>query len=223
MQVLQGDARSVATCLDSNDELSIGTENYLSYVTRLLSLGQIICKQADAAAELLCKEIGLLTHGQAQLVLYNLKPADKRSLSSFPNSIGFPVQFCDQLYGTLFIKTCVEESVRPTLPLFVAQMLAQMCSCLLFLFDQSLFLHYQTQRIDDLGSVTLTRREQEILALICCGYSEKAIAETLVIAPTTVSKHRQHIYEQLGVHCERDIPLAAYKLGLFSPLRNKAY
>ncbi|TMC26186.1 MAG: hypothetical protein E6J36_03495, partial [Chloroflexi bacterium] len=40
----------------------------------------------------------------------------------------------------------------------------------------------------------------------------------LHIAPATVDTHRKRICEKLGVHSERDIPLAAYRAGLFSIL-----
>jgi DNA-binding NarL/FixJ family response regulator len=62
----------------------------------------------------------------------------------------------------------------------------------------------------------LTKREREVLALMCRGYNQEAIADLLCISPATVGKHRQHIYEQLGVHCERDALLVAYQTGLFS-------
>lgn len=45
----------------------------------------------------------------------------------------------------------------------------------------------------------LTRREQEILALIAQGYHNKEIADRLDISANTVSNHLQHIYEKLHV------------------------
>lgn len=54
--------------------------------------------------------------------------------------------------------------------------------------------------------------------LMCLGHDQKSIADKLYISPATVGKHRQHIYEQLGVHNEHDALLAAYHLGFFSIL-----
>ncbi|MBA2678504.1 MAG: response regulator transcription factor, partial [Ktedonobacteraceae bacterium] len=65
---------------------------------------------------------------------------------------------------------------------------------------------------------TLTKREREVLMLMCLGHDQKTIADRLCISPTTVGKHRQHIYEQLNVHNEHDALLAAYHLGFFSIL-----
>jgi DNA-binding CsgD family transcriptional regulator len=53
---------------------------------------------------------------------------------------------------------------------------------------------------------------------MCRGDDQTAIARALSIAPATVRKHRQHIYEQLGVHNQHDAFLMAYQMGLFSPL-----
>ena len=64
----------------------------------------------------------------------------------------------------------------------------------------------------------MTRREQEVMELICLGNDQQAIAMQLNIAPATVDTHRKRICEKLGVHCERDIPLAAYQTSLFSIL-----
>jgi len=46
---------------------------------------------------------------------------------------------------------------------------------------------------------SITRRELEVLQLISCGLSNKEIADSLVIAPTTVKKHASNIYGKLGV------------------------
>ena len=46
----------------------------------------------------------------------------------------------------------------------------------------------------------LTRREGEILYYISLGYSSKAIAEKLFVAPGTVQSHTKRIYAKLGVH-----------------------
>jgi DNA-binding NarL/FixJ family response regulator len=48
------------------------------------------------------------------------------------------------------------------------------------------------------------------------GDSQQDIAEKLSISLTTVGKHRQHIYEKSGTHCEIDALLAGYQCGLFS-------
>lgn len=45
----------------------------------------------------------------------------------------------------------------------------------------------------------LTRREQQILRLICNGWTNGAIADHLSLSPRTVDKHRENIQRKLGV------------------------
>jgi len=45
----------------------------------------------------------------------------------------------------------------------------------------------------------LTRREEEVLRLISAGLSNAGIAAALFVAPGTVKKHLDHIYEKLNV------------------------
>ncbi|TMC93337.1 MAG: helix-turn-helix transcriptional regulator, partial [Chloroflexi bacterium] len=104
------------------------------------------------------------------------------------------------------------------LPLPIAQLLANTCGSLLYTLELSAFIEGQCQRLDSQVSGHLTRREQEVLALICRGNDQRAIATMLSITPTTVDTYRKHICWKLGVHSERDIPLAAYQAGLFSVL-----
>jgi len=45
----------------------------------------------------------------------------------------------------------------------------------------------------------LTEREREVLALIARGYTNKQIAETLVVSEKTARNHVSHILEKLGL------------------------
>jgi LuxR family maltose regulon positive regulatory protein len=68
-----------------------------------------------------------------------------------------------------------------------------------------------------LGVNRLTSREHEILVLLADRWSDKEIAERLVISLSTVRKHTTTIYDKLGVHSRRDAVTAAQSLGLLSP------
>lgn len=46
---------------------------------------------------------------------------------------------------------------------------------------------------------TLTRREREVIDLVAAGATNAAVAEALVVSPTTVKKHLDNIYDKLGV------------------------
>ncbi|HEY4463238.1 MAG TPA: helix-turn-helix transcriptional regulator, partial [Streptosporangiaceae bacterium] len=57
----------------------------------------------------------------------------------------------------------------------------------------------------------LTRREQEVAALIAVGSSNKAIAEELVISPATAARHVANILAKLGFSSRAQI--AAWAAG----------
>jgi LuxR family maltose regulon positive regulatory protein len=60
----------------------------------------------------------------------------------------------------------------------------------------------------------LTRREHEILELLAQRWTDKEIAEQLVIAPNTVRKHTSTIYSKLGVSSRREAVEVAQSLRL---------
>lgn len=62
----------------------------------------------------------------------------------------------------------------------------------------------------------LTRREQEVLALIAAGCSNRAIAEKLVITVSAVKKHTGNIYGKLNVNSRTQAVAFARQLGLLT-------
>ena len=206
---------STQTTSSTNDPTCTSIEEYVQRITRLLSIAQRFHGQIHEWVDCLSQEVLLVTKGHAQLILANQKSSKRQQL--LPDaSISIPVQFGNLVYGALYVAIDPTYPQSPALPLSVAQLLARVCSWLLYAFEQLAFLQRLCQQLDYQEHGTLTKREREVLALILRGYSQEAIAKQLCIAPTTVSKHRQHIYEQLGVHNEHDVLLAAYQLGLFS-------
>lgn len=59
----------------------------------------------------------------------------------------------------------------------------------------------------------LTPREQDVLHLLARGYTDKKIAETLVITRETVHKHLKNIYHKLNVHSRAEAVIRAKALG----------
>jgi DNA-binding NarL/FixJ family response regulator len=64
----------------------------------------------------------------------------------------------------------------------------------------------------------LTRRELEVLQLICNGLSNKEIAVKLDVSVNTVAVHRANIMNALGVHKTAELVVYALQNGLVSPL-----
>jgi two-component system, NarL family, response regulator NreC len=63
----------------------------------------------------------------------------------------------------------------------------------------------------------LTNREREIVQLLAQGASNKEIATSLDLSPTTVNCHRQHIFQKLNLHSLADLILYAVRKGIISP------
>jgi DNA-binding NarL/FixJ family response regulator len=63
----------------------------------------------------------------------------------------------------------------------------------------------------------LTNREQEIVKLVAEGFSNKEIAEELVISDKTVERHRANILEKLGMRDRVQLTRYAIRIGLIEP------
>jgi DNA-binding CsgD family transcriptional regulator len=55
---------------------------------------------------------------------------------------------------------------------------------------------------------SLSRREQQVVALICLGYRNYEIAEILVITPETVKSHLQSIFNKFDLRSSKELRLA---------------
>lgn len=60
---------------------------------------------------------------------------------------------------------------------------------------------------------TLTRREREVLRLVCAGYSTREIADTLFLSPHTVSTHRKNILQKVDVRSVAELVSTAVQRG----------
>ena len=60
----------------------------------------------------------------------------------------------------------------------------------------------------------LSQRELEVLQLLASGLSNKNIAQTLVIAVSTVKKHLKNIYQKLNAHSRTEAIASARELGI---------
>jgi len=63
----------------------------------------------------------------------------------------------------------------------------------------------------------LTPRETEVIKLVAESYSNRQIAETLVISEKTVDSHRANILEKLGLHDRVGLTRYAIRNGLVEP------
>jgi len=63
----------------------------------------------------------------------------------------------------------------------------------------------------DQKSVTLTKREKEILSLVAQGLKSKAIGDKLFISARTVDNHRSNIMQKLEIHTSAEMVSFAIK------------
>ncbi|TXK76629.1 response regulator transcription factor [Paenibacillus sp. N3.4] len=63
---------------------------------------------------------------------------------------------------------------------------------------------------------TLSEREREVLALIAKGFSNKEIAEQLIISVKTVESHKSNVTEKLGLKTRPELVKYAVKKGLLN-------
>jgi DNA-binding CsgD family transcriptional regulator len=207
--------------LKLSDTTGTSLEDFTQLIVDLLSFGQTLCKQTQSIGEHLCQEVMRATQGRATLRLPGRDSSTEHPVP-FLVSVSFSVQFHNRIYGTLDIAPDSAHPASPALPLPVAQLLAHTCGSLLYVLELSACIEGQCQRLDCQDPGHLTKREREVLVLICRGYDQEAIATKLNITLATVDTHRKRISAKLGVHCERDIPLAAYQTSLFSILDKPA-
>ena len=74
------------------------------------------------------------------------------------------------------------------------------------------FLTQTDDRLDNENP--LSSRENEILLLMAQGYSNKEIAEKLVVSPSTVNTHRANLMTKLGLNTRRELIQYARTRGL---------
>jgi DNA-binding NarL/FixJ family response regulator len=78
------------------------------------------------------------------------------------------------------------------------------------------FLHRARQDLP-LREDPLTPREQEVVKLVAEGYTNKQIAEALVISEKTVERHRANILDKLGMRDRVELTRYAIRHGLIEP------
>ncbi len=105
--------------------------------------------------------------------------------------------------GVAFAAVCMgtfsKKSLRDTWGVIVTTPMSQDFDLLLEKTRLGLRCHELAQEAD------LSRREEEVLLLLAQKKKPAAIAEQLGIEPSTVTTHRKHVYQKLGVHSAKQL------------------
>lgn len=201
--------------VERSSEASTSSRDFKHYISHLLSMSEDLCGKTRGVAERLCQEVADITQGRIQLVLRGQEFAKTSALRS---AITFPVRYHQRDYGTLLFISASSPSAFAQVFLNDIENLAQTCGGILYLLENAALVQRQGKGQGAQDEAGLSKREREVLELMGRGLDREGIARVLKIAPGTINKHRQSIYAKLGVRCEREAILAAYHVGLFSPL-----
>ena len=200
--------------LESSDAFdSVTISNYL------LTVSENLCGQRQDVQQRLSQEVAFVTQQKVSL-LFHTQSGRQQWAKTY--GLNIPVSFGNVVYGML-VTHIQDDTLQHALPPSLAQMIASLCGSILYTCELSWFVQEASQKntLHDYATVTrstFTRRQWEVLQLICQGYTREQIIQRLSIAPSTLQKHRQVIYNHLHVNNEYEIPLVAYQMGLYSPL-----
>ncbi len=169
--------------------------------------------RADFPARL-CREVASCTQGRVRLLLTKPVEGGAPEIPTDAEQQVLPVQFGRTSYGMLLFSLCQQEPALQEQELEGTRSLASVCAALLHHFELASLVFKGPPVI----ATPLTRRQHDVLRLICQGCPLPVIARQLQIAQATAVKHRQEVYARLGADNDQDVRLNAYRAGLFSPI-----
>lgn len=207
---------SAANEAEDHTDLSSVDGDVLEF--RLAQCVRMLHGQSTGVVERLCQELADASLGQVYLHLLRYQPAQAAPLAG-SSPFTFPLQLGKRVYGRLVVEPDPKRPDQPVLSYQRAQRLAIHCTFLLYNLEAAAFFRREYPSPVE-QPVSLTPREQEVLNLLCRHFTRKQIASMLHIASGTVGKYYETIYEQLGVHSEREAVAAAFTLGLYSPVEH---
>ena len=200
--------------LESSDAFdSVEISNYL------LTVSENLCGRRQDVQQRLSQEVAFVTQQKVSLLFHT---QSGRQQWSKAYGMNIPVRFGNVIYGML-VAHVQDETLHHALSPSLAEMIASLCGSILYTCELSWIVQESSQKnmLHDYSAVTratFTKRQWDVLQLICQGYTKEQIIQRLSIAPSTLQKHRQAIYNHLHVNNEYEVPLVAYQVGLYSPL-----
>ena len=120
----------------TNDLPGSSLPDAIQLMAHLLRFGETLSQHPHGVSERLSQEVIRTTQGRAWLLL-----ADQPILAE-PDAPAYaflklPLAFYQRSYGTLCLAADAADPARPALPLSTAQLLASVCSLLLYMLELS--------------------------------------------------------------------------------------
>lgn len=220
-QTASSNASPTSSKENSNGEnTSLDGVNGDALLLSLTKVARELHGQFQGIVERLCQTIAEESQGQVLLILERYQYRHTQSNSSVEGQwLNLSVEHAGRSYGKLAVAPHPEQSGQPALQYQHIQSLAINCALLLYSLETAAYFQREYPSPAKLTK-ELTPREQEILELLCSGYSRKQIAASLKIETGTIAKMCGLLYKHLGVRTERQAIAAAFILGLSFPIKN---
>jgi DNA-binding CsgD family transcriptional regulator len=174
--------------------------------------------QTSGVVERICQEMSNASQGLVAIQLVRQHAAPETTIPADLRYDPVPIALAGRWYGALIMKADPIQSNQSALSFAMSRNVAHYCALTFYHLEVTALLQGMMPR-REITPEPLTRREQEILELLCSGYDRKLIAETLNISPGTLGKHFENIYRHIGVNTQRDVILVAFALGRYYPLK----
>jgi len=200
---------------DGVDDGRDGQEIYRHIFMRLMTLGQASYRNMQEATDRLSQEILALTDRRASFTLSPQTPTYEEEKA--PYALSLPVCFRDKWYGRLQIAGLDGQPTLPALPHSITHLLAEICGTVLYTCDITIMVQQFREQFDLAACQPLTKREEQVLALMGQRLSDLKIAQALFITVTTVHTYQRNIYHKLGTHGKQEAILVSWLQGMFSP------
>lgn len=188
------------------------------YINYLKRLRLELAGQTTGVRERLCQVVATITQQRAQLLLDD-SPAAQNTLHLTPADIRFAVKSPHDGYrfGFLFFDQ-EAASHHPPIALDDALCLAAACGWLMDELERDAMLDLAAPEEAPVGSVALSKREQQVLQLMGRRCNQQEIARILEIQEFTVQNHKSHIKTKLGANNDSEALQIAFRRRLYSPL-----
>lgn len=188
------------------------------YINYLKRLRLELAGQTTGVRERLCQVVATITQQRAQLLLDD-SPSSQNTEHLTLTDIRFCVRspYDGYLFGFLFFDHQA-ASHHPSITLNDALCLAAACGWFLDELGRDAMLVMALPGERPGKSITLSKREQQVLQLMGRRRNEQEIAQTLDISDITVRNHKENIKGKLGVKKDIGALQVAYHLRLYFPL-----
>lgn len=201
---------------------------YATSLHTLIQWGQTYSFRSDRIVDMLCQQVESLSQGcfRLHLILDGREPDSSGQREVTPSQAGsyersrFSVCFGPFSYGTLVLRS-KDDQEKESLELAVwAQILAECCGWILYTHEMFCLTNEEPVGCGKHNQPRLTRKQHEVLKLMCQGYSKEEVAQILGISLHTVGTHWWAIYQRLEASNPVEVKIKAYRYGLFSPVRS---